>query len=586
MFVIPPIGKIIKRAAIWTQVLTSIVVFVVLLAFAFISYQNAQQTLDVQRGQVIDQKLMEIRDAINNRMDENGNMARAGTALFDGSEAVTAEEWQRFFNKFQVENRYDGITSIGYVPVISPGDTASFLETLREQGVNATIEPGSNADQLAPVMYIQAYGGATGVYGYNMYASPERKAAMEQARDTGRVTVTESVLLATSQKLGAVLYAPVYVRGVPLDTVEQRREALRGYTFAGVRIEQLLANVVPAEERDSLGITVSEVVGNKLPKRIYSNVDTKRELQQMKSTDITVYGKQWRITLYANDMIVSSTEADRPSTILAGGIAISLIASLAVYLLIQYRTRSFALAEEHKLQQAKDELLSLASHQLRTPATGVKQYVGMVIDGFGGEVPKEQQALLEQAYKSNERQLQIINEFLYVAKLGSGSLTTSVHEFDLVPVVRDVVNEMQADIKEKGHKLTVKAVSSAKISADEHSLRMIIENLISNAVKYTRPGGKITVELSQADGMIAVTVKDNGIGIAKSDMDMLFKQFSRIPNELSGEVNGSGIGLYLAQQLAERNGGVIEVESEENKGSKFILRLPQKSVRKITHRKN
>jgi signal transduction histidine kinase len=586
MFVIPQIGKVIQRAALWTQVITTAVVFAVLLAFAFMSYQNARQTLELQRGQVISQKLASVEDSVNSRMDENGNVSRAGAALFDASEAVTAKEWERFFSKFNVEQRFDGITSIGYAPVIRSNEVDSFRQTLRGQGVNSELTLNPNAAEYAPVMYIKTYRDTQGVYGFDMYSSPERKIAMEQARDTGLVSITDGLALANSQRLGAVLYAPVYVRDAPLGSVEERRAAIRGYVFTGVRIEQLLATVLPEAERDNVGIVVSELRQNSLPKKIYTTVGSEqRQLGLSRSTDITLHGKKWRITLYANDTIVSRTEADRPSTILAGGIAISIIASLAVYLLIQYRTRSFALAEEHKLQQAKDELLSLASHQLRTPATGVKQYVGMVVEGYAGDVSKEQLELLEQAYKSNERQLQIINEFLYVAKLGSGSLTTSIHAFDLVPVVSDVIDEMKGEVAERKHKLTFKSIASAKIFADEHSLRMIIENLISNAVKYTKPGGRISVRLEQEKGAIRLSVQDTGIGIASRDTNLLFKQFSRIPNELSHEVNGSGIGLYLAQQLAERNGGRIYVESEVGQGSTFTLHLPQKTVRKITHQK-
>jgi signal transduction histidine kinase len=251
-------------------------------------------------------------------------------------------------------------------------------------------------------------------------------------------------------------------------------------------------------------------------------------------------------------------------------------------MLLKYRTKIFALAEEQKLQQAKDELLSLASHQLRTPATGVKQYVGMVLDGFGGPVPKDQAKLLEQAYKSNERQLQIINEFLYVAKLGSGSLITTKHKFDLAPLVRDVISEMDMDVKERHHSIKTKIPKSVPIKADEHSVRMIIENLLSNAIKYTQPGGKIAVELKQSTREAVIVVKDNGVGISKRDQKQLFKQFSRIPNELTNEVSGSGIGLYLAQQLAVRNGGKITVESEPARGSTFTLTLPNWRVKKIT----
>ena len=111
---------------------------------------------------------------------------------------------------------------------------------------------------------------------------------------------------------------------------------------------------------------------------------------------------------------------------------------------------------------------------------------------------------------------------------------------------------------------------------------MIVENMLANAIKYTQPGGKISIRVVKGIREARVEITDTGVGIAKKDMSLLFKQFSRIPNELSSEVSGSGIGLYLAQQLAIRNGGSITVESESGKGSTFILHLPLKKVKNLT----
>jgi len=420
-----------------------------------------------------------------------------------------------------------------------------------------------------------------------MYSEPSRRIAIDRARLSGTVAMTGALELQGTGEPGIVLYAPVYTRGADISTEAARDTAIRGFVFVSLRTNDLFAHVQTGDE-DNIGFTVREVAENGEPKQIHSSFiqsssqQRSKQLQEVSRANVAVYGQTWQVTLFANEGIVSETENERPSTILAGGAAISIIASLAVYLLIQYRTRSFALAEEHRLQQAKDELLSLASHQLRTPATGVKQYIGMVLDGFGGSVPKDQLMLLEQAYKSNERQLQIINEFLYVAKLGSGSLTTTTHRFDIVPVVQDVIDEMKSEIKEKQHKLTVTLPKQCFVDADEHSVRMIIENLLSNAIKYTRSGGEIIVALQRTATDVRIRVDDSGVGIARKDLPLLFKQFSRIPNALSGEVSGSGIGLYLAQQLALRNGGKITVESEPNQGSSFMLHLPIKSVKKLT----
>ncbi len=275
--------------------------------------------------------------------------------------------------------------------------------------------------------------------------------------------------------------------------------------------------------------------------------------------------------MQGNSAVVISVEL---STFLVVAAVMLVVAGLIIFVWLQYHAYRLEKREEYRLQQAKNELLSLASHQLRTPATGVKQYVGMVLEGFAGKVSPAQVRLLEQAYRSNERQLQIINEFLYVAKLGVGNIIITRKRFDIVPLIKDVLDEMKPDIAKREHKITRKLPASFMVKADEHSVRMIIENLLSNAVKYTKPGGKIVVQLKRLPRYVELSVKDNGVGIARQDLPKLFKQFSRVPNELSSRVGGTGVGLYLSQQLAARNSGSINVTSEPGVGSTFSLRLP------------
>lgn len=568
------------------QVVPTVVVFLVLFTFAIVSWRSAAATLRTQENQTINEEMAILEDAIQTRLHTSQVLLSAGVGLFDGSEAVSREEWGRFFEKFNIPERFIGVSTVGYVPIVRHADRAMFEATVKGEGyADFTIRPPGDRSVYAPVMYDERYtSSAASSLGYDEYSDPVRRRAMEAAAASGNIVMTDKLQFADGID-GVILYMPVYARGVTFTSVDDRQAALRGYVYVSLRLKELFADISASGHNFYFVVTDDKRKDGKTHE-VFNSLDTqsktKQQYRQVSTSTIKIYGQDWKITLLSNGNIVSETDAQRPSTILTAGVAMSLIASVAVYLLIQYRTRSFALAEERKLQQAKDELLSLASHQLRTPATGVKQYIGMVLDGFGGKVPKDQARLLEQAYKSNERQLQIINEFLYVAKLGSGSLTTTRHKFDLTYVIKEVIEEMDIEIKEKGHNLEVYTPRKNIIEADEHSIRMIIENLLSNAIKYTPDNGNVVVVLRSTKDEIQVEVKDDGIGIAKKDIPLLFKQFSRIPNELSANVSGSGIGLYLSQQLAERNGGYISVTSEPKKGSIFTLHLPIKSVKNFT----
>jgi signal transduction histidine kinase len=250
-----------------------------------------------------------------------------------------------------------------------------------------------------------------------------------------------------------------------------------------------------------------------------------------------------------------------------------------VVLLLRSRARDLYVQKEKAVELAKDELLSLASHQLRTPATGVKQYVGMVLQGFAGRVPKQQQSLLEKAYASNDRQLRIINEILHLAKIDAGRIVLAKQPTNLNELISDIVGEQKQDIDAANHKIKVKLPEKPiAIVADAHILRMAIENVLSNSIKYTPRGGKIRIEVRRVKTKAYVIITDNGVGIAARDMEKIFRQFSRLHNEMSQTVGGTGIGLYLAKHLIELHRGTIEVESEPGQGSTFTIKLPLHST--------
>lgn len=581
------IQRLFRRDAFLMQFLPAVVVFFVLLFFALINWENALRSSQEQYTEAVDKRIQLLEDRLQERMQTGGTLVRAGSGLLYGSDDVSYAEWRRFYNQISGDEDFKA-GMVGYAPKVTPDQKASFIEKLTKNNSKNVYNAANNAEVTFPILYETRFDQNEDVlFGHNIYAHESYKSIMDAARDSGEVKMTKYVKDDETKVGGVVLFMPEYYHDMPISTVAERRTALKGFVYETLQFNRLFEGLVDKTDQSSFGYTVKDVSGGGSGENLFPSSGIALPGFTGKATadkSFEFYGRKWDLSYYAPNTILSSTERNRPLSILLFGLGLAVLSSLLVFFIIRYRTRIFALSEEQKLQKAKDELLSLASHQLRTPATGVKQYVGMVLDGFSGPVPKNQAKLLEQAYKSNERQLQIINDFLYVAKLGSGSLTTTRHKFDLASVVRDVLEEMDIDIKEKQHKIKAKIPKSLIVKADEHSVRMIVENLVSNAIKYTQPGGKIEVVLKKSTRDTILIVRDNGVGISKKDQKLLFRQFSRIPNALTNEVGGSGIGLYLAQQLAVRNGGKITVVSEHMKGSTFTLSLPNWHVKKITIR--
>lgn len=227
------------------------------------------------------------------------------------------------------------------------------------------------------------------------------------------------------------------------------------------------------------------------------------------------------------------------------------------------------------LNETKDEFIALTSHQLRTPATGVKQYLGMITQGFAGEITPQQRDFLERAYESNDRQLRIIDDILRVARIDLDQIKVVRHQEDLVGLIQMVAGEQSDTFTSRHQTLKLELPDEPVVATvDAQNLGMALGNIIDNASKYTANDKTITVSLEREGGKALIRVSDQGVGIDEKDMDKLFQKFYRIPNERSIEVGGTGLGLYLSQKLVEKHKGSISVTSVRDEGTTFTIKLP------------
>jgi two-component system phosphate regulon sensor histidine kinase PhoR len=227
------------------------------------------------------------------------------------------------------------------------------------------------------------------------------------------------------------------------------------------------------------------------------------------------------------------------------------------------------------LERAKDEFVAIASHQLRTPATAVKQYVGLLLEGYSDPLTDGQRLFLERAYESNERQLHIVQEILKITQLDLEKVVLEPDFNDIREIVHEAIDTVQSNFDAKHQKVVINEPKEALIAkVDREQLRVAIENLLENASNYTWPEKRIIVSGRQLKDRVRITVQDEGVGIETMDFPKLFQKFSRIPNPLSVEIGGTGLGLYWAAKIIHLHKGYIHVSSVPGKGSKFTINLP------------
>ncbi|HZE86732.1 MAG TPA: GAF domain-containing sensor histidine kinase [Methylomirabilota bacterium] len=324
-----------------------------------------------------------------------------------------------------------------------------------------------------------------------------------------------------------------------------------------------------------------------LSKEILANSPIQQALQQVKSVFvfplivrgeligvmvIALADEEQKISEYTRDLINRLVEI----------IGIALDNSL---LYNEVQSQNIRLQE---LDRLKDEFVSVASHELRTPMTAIKSYLWMSLDGRGGELTEKQKFYLQRAYNSSDRLIRLVSDMLNVSRIDSGRITIEVGAVAMEQLVQEVFDEVMPHAQELGVMLQLNKVESLPpVLADSDKIKEVLFNLIGNSLKFTPKDGTVTVSFAQKGDMVETTVKDTGTGIAPEDISKLFQKFGLVAGSYISDrsIQGTGLGLYISRSIIQLHGGTITVASEgRGKGAMFVFTLPvyhEESARKV-----
>ena len=246
-----------------------------------------------------------------------------------------------------------------------------------------------------------------------------------------------------------------------------------------------------------------------------------------------------------------------------------------------------AIEELERANKMKAQFLANMSHELRTPLNSVIGFAEILMAGSQHNLSGEQQDALQTIARNGRHLLGLVNDILDIAKVDAGRMDLHLAPVDLGRLVPGVLGEMETQIHDKGHRLTVDLTRDPLVvRADEIRARQVLQNLVSNAIKFTAPGGTITVRARRRAGngsarglpaareIVLVSVTDTGIGIAEQDLPRLFSEFSQVDASYARRYEGTGLGLSLCKRFMEMHGGAIGVDSAAGRGSTFWVEFP------------
>ena len=226
-------------------------------------------------------------------------------------------------------------------------------------------------------------------------------------------------------------------------------------------------------------------------------------------------------------------------------------------------------------QEMKDLLISLVSHQLRSPLTAVQGYFELILGDFVTD-PDEQKRMIKRAHRRIAGLIEMINDWLKMARIDSAEIQKGFESVNLATILVESVDFLQPLAKTRDLSLSLELSSDLLlVRGDKEILREVFSNLIDNGIKYTKQGGEVAVKTRENGECLFVDVADNGIGMSKADIPFVFERFFRVKSEETREIAGTGLGLAIARKIVEAHSGSITVTSEPGEGSIFTVKLPR-----------
>lgn len=266
---------------------------------------------------------------------------------------------------------------------------------------------------------------------------------------------------------------------------------------------------------------------------------------------------------------IGSHYIDNPQIV----VLITLLLSIFLFIIAFTVTQSFdKLAEANRM---KSEFVSVVSHQLRAPLSNLVWVIEILMSGRIGKIEEEQLEYFKILKENSGRMKELVSNLLTVSRIDQGTLPFKKEEFSLEEVIKNLVSVFLPFAKASNVEIRFESSrNTPQVYNDPSQIRLVVENLLDNAIRYIKEKGTIVIKLTQKDNNAYFEIKDNGVGIPRDDQRYIFQKFFRSENVLKYQTQGSGLGLYIVKSIIKKAGGEIGFQSEEGKGSTFWFTLP------------
>lgn len=560
------------------------------LVVTFLLWQNAQQRqLNELQGE-FDLVMREAELKIERRLSNCQNVLHGLQALYAASKQVERAEFAAYAAALKLDENFPGIQSLSFSPIVPGEQLERHATEIRKQGFpDYSIQPEGRRNSYAPVIHIAPFQGRNlRVFGLDNFATPERRASLEQARDSGKASLSAKLRLVqddNSSQPGILMFLPVYRNDRPHDTLTARRAAIVGWVGAAFRMNSLMSGLLDAHTRD-FDIEIYDDVGVSADAMLYDSdsvPSAQASTAAFQSTrKFLVADKYWTVTFTSTpnfDARLANPHATLAATI---GCVATVILALLTWLLLRSRKRALqtarrlqdAIQQAEQASRAKSEFLANIGHELRTPINAI---LGMTHLALADEAEPRKHSRLEKIQFSGEHLLNTIDNILDYSGMEYGTPQLRPVDFTLRKVLNDIESLIIPKAADKGVELTIDiapGLSRRRLHGDARRLEQVLLNYLDNAVKFT-PAGNVALKVQlqeedEASFKLRFEVHDTGIGIDKDKQRHLFSPFWQADSSSTRKHEGIGLGLAICKKLIDAmKDGEFGVNSTEGNGSTF-----------------
>lgn len=550
-----------------------------------------------------------IQSTIENRINLYIALLKGGRGFVESAAELNRESFANYIQSLDLERNYKSVQAIGYNKIVLPEEREALVKKMQAEGnEDFRIFPGGERDSYQAIIYIEPFNELNKKdIGYDMFTEPNRREALIRAADSGMPTASAKVnlLQATNQnsQSGFLIYLPIYAKDKVSQTVEVKRENLIGYIYSPFRSADFLDEIQRSTDTTDIAVRIYDgepKTENLLSQTTFeNNPKSLNQIDKEQSTEnvLQIAGRTWTIKYDSLPAFSEQSSINWTPLIFLIVIVFSFLlfgmtywetsARLKLEIIAARLTESEAqkqklLENEQKARQlaeqantTKDEFIAVVSHELRTPLNAIAGWTKILKTNNLSANTKN--LALEKINKSLRLQTMLVEELLDYSQILSGNISYEEKPVNFSELFENIVPSIEASAQERNIEFVKdNRLNGHLILGDESKLKIVIYNLLNNAVKFTQSGGRIETQLLETDGKVQMTVKDNGKGMSSEFLPQIFDRFRQADTSTTRNYGGLGLGLTISKHIVKLHNGTIEANSEGiGTGSVFTIKFPQ-----------